>query len=91
LKVAYGEDESRSFLRLNLISFLFTFGGLFFGIVLITVLGAIPPLLASLGLSDWSEALISIALHTRFQCTGIDPKLVGKKIAGMPRVPSTVS
>ena len=58
LNVAYGEDESRSFVRLNLISFLFTFGGLFFGIVLITVLGAIPPLLASLGLAGWSEALI---------------------------------
>ncbi|WP_457300463.1 YihY/virulence factor BrkB family protein [Phyllobacterium sp. P5_D12] len=61
LNVAYGEDESRGFLRLNLISFVFTFGGLFFGIVLITVLGAIPPLLASLGLTGWSEALINIA------------------------------
>ena len=61
LNVAYREDESRSFLRLNLISFLFTFGGLFFGIVLITVLGAVPPLLASLGLTGWSEVLISMA------------------------------
>ena len=61
LNVAYGEDESRGFLRLNLISFLFTSGGLFFGIVLITVLGAIPALLASLGLTGWSEALINIA------------------------------
>ena len=61
LNVAYGENERRSFLRLNLISFLFTFGGLFFGIVLITVVGAIPPLLASLGFAGWSEALINIA------------------------------
>ncbi len=61
LNVAYAQNETRSFLRLNLISFVFTFGGLFFGIVLITVLGAIPPLLASLGLAGWSEALINIA------------------------------
>ena len=61
LNVAYGEDESRSFLRLNLISFLFTLGGLFFGIVLLTVLGAVPPLLETLGLAGWSEAVINIA------------------------------
>ncbi|MBZ9657300.1 YihY/virulence factor BrkB family protein [Phyllobacterium lublinensis] len=61
LNVAYGEDERRSFLRLNLISFLFTFGGLFFGIVLIAVLGIIPPVLDILGLAGWSEALIRIA------------------------------
>ena len=61
LNVAYGEIESRSFLKLNLISFLFTFGGLFLGFVLITVLGAVPSLLASLGFADWSEMLINIA------------------------------
>ena len=61
MNVAYGEKESRSFVRLNLISFLFTFGGLFFAIVLITVLGAVPALLALLGLAGWGEALINIA------------------------------
>ncbi|WP_271898772.1 YihY/virulence factor BrkB family protein [Candidatus Phyllobacterium onerii] len=61
LNVAYGEKENRSFVRLNLISFLFTLGGLFFAIVLIIVLGAIPALLASLGFAGWSEALINIA------------------------------
>ena len=61
LNVAYSENESRSFLKLNLVSFVFTFSGIFFGIILITALGIIPHLLTLLGLDGWNAALVSLA------------------------------
>lgn len=60
LNVAYGENETRSFVKLNLISFTFTLGGIVFGIVLIFALAVVPPLLAFAGLGSWSAGLISI-------------------------------
>ncbi|MEK1886657.1 MAG: YihY/virulence factor BrkB family protein [Phyllobacterium sp.] len=60
LNVAYGENETRSFLKLNLISFIFTLGGIFFGIVFILALSAVPHLLAATGLEGWSAALVGM-------------------------------
>ncbi len=56
LNVAYGQNETRSFLRLNLISFVFTFGGIFFGIILSIALSLMPR-----GLDGWSPVLVHIA------------------------------
>ena len=61
LNVAYSENESRSFLKLNLVSFVFTFSGMFFGIILITALGMIPRLLTLLGLDGWNAVLVGLA------------------------------
>ncbi|UXN59172.1 YihY/virulence factor BrkB family protein [Phyllobacterium zundukense] len=61
LNVAYSENETRSFVRVNLVSFVFTFGSMFFGIILITALGIIPHALALLGLDGWNAVLISLA------------------------------
>ncbi|WP_237143645.1 YihY/virulence factor BrkB family protein [Phyllobacterium zundukense] len=61
LNVAYSENESRSFLKLNVVSFVFTFSGIFFGIILITTLGIIPRLLTLFGLDGWNAALVSLA------------------------------
>ena len=60
LNVAYGENEKRSFLKLNLISFVFTFGGMFFGILLLSSLGLVPRLMALLGWNGWNGALVSL-------------------------------
>ncbi|ATU94300.1 YihY/virulence factor BrkB family protein [Phyllobacterium zundukense] len=61
LNVAYSENETRSFVRVNLVSFVFTFGTMFFGIILITALGIIPHVLTLLGLDGWNAVLISLA------------------------------
>ena len=61
LNVAYSENESRSFLKLNLVSFAFTLGGMVFGIILITTLGVIPRLLTLVGLDGWNALLVSLA------------------------------
>ncbi|MEK1850285.1 MAG: YihY/virulence factor BrkB family protein [Phyllobacterium sp.] len=61
LNVAYSENESRSFLKLNLVSFAFTLTGMIFGIFLITALGMIPRLLTFFGLDGWNAALVSLA------------------------------
>ena len=61
LNVAYSENESRSFLKLNLVSFVFTLSGMFFGILLIIALGAIPGVLTLAGLDGWNTALVSLA------------------------------
>lgn len=59
LNVVYAEDEKRSFVRLNLVSFTFTFGALFIGIVFLFAVGVVPALLAFLYLGTVSELLIA--------------------------------
>ena len=61
LNVAYSENESRSFLKLNVVSFAFTLSGLLFGIILIAALGIIPRLLTLIGLDGWNALLVSVA------------------------------
>ncbi|CAD7028118.1 YihY/virulence factor BrkB family protein [Pseudorhizobium endolithicum] len=60
MNVAYQETEKRSFLKLNAISLLFTFGTLILVIVLIVAMGVVPALLAFLRLGGWAETIISV-------------------------------
>ena len=61
MNVAYREKEKRSFLRLNLLSLTFTFGGLIIAIVLIAAIGVLPAVLSYLWLDRWQELLARFA------------------------------
>jgi membrane protein len=58
LNVAYGEDEKRSFFKLNAISLLFTIAILAFVILAITGIAAIPVMLDAISLGGATEWLI---------------------------------
>ncbi len=58
LNVAYGEEEKRSFIRLNLTSLAFTLGLLVFAVLAIGAVAAIPVILDYLYLGDVTEWLI---------------------------------
>ena len=60
MNVAYQETEQRSFVRLNAISLLFTFGTMILVIILIVAMGVIPAMLAFLRLDAWAETIISV-------------------------------
>ncbi|WP_232845783.1 YihY/virulence factor BrkB family protein [Aurantimonas marina] len=59
MNVAYGESERRSFIKLNLIALCFTLGAIFIGIVLITMVGVVPAVMALFGLRGFTETLIA--------------------------------
>lgn len=59
MNVAYGEQEKRSFLKLNVVAFCFTLGAVFAGILLIVVVGVVPAIMAVFGLSSLTDALIA--------------------------------
>lgn len=61
MNVAYGEQEKRSIIRLNLISFAFTLGALLIAIVLMTAIGVVPAVLAYFWLDRWEELLARFA------------------------------
>ncbi|MBP2547611.1 membrane protein [Neorhizobium galegae] len=61
MNIAYGEDEKRSFIRLNLVSLFFTFVALIAAIVLLVGLGVIPAMIAFLPLGGFAETLLSLA------------------------------
>lgn len=61
MNVAYQEKEKRSFLKLNAISLLFTFGGMVLVIILIIAMGVVPAVLAFLYLDQWAETIIRLA------------------------------
>jgi membrane protein len=61
MNIAYREDEKRSFLRLNLVSLVFTFMALIAAIVLLIGLGVIPAMIAFLPLGGFAETLLSLA------------------------------
>ncbi len=61
LNIAYDEQESRGFLKLNAISLLLTFSGLVFFILALTAVVAMPALLDNLGLPDAVMWTVSIA------------------------------
>jgi membrane protein len=74
MNVAYGENEKRSFIRLNLASFAFTMGALAIGIVLIVSVGIVPAALAFLQLDSWAEFLVRVSrwpVLLVFMITGI--------------------
>ena len=61
LNVAYDATEKRSFLKLNLVSLLFTLGAILIGILFIASVGIVPAVLALAGLGSIAETLISLA------------------------------
>lgn len=60
MNIAYGEDEKRSFLRLNLVSFAFTLGGLIGLIILVVGLGVIPAITAVVNLGGVTEMVLRV-------------------------------
>lgn len=60
LNVAYGETEKRSFLRLTLVSFCFTLGGILIGICFILAVGVIPAVLSFFLLDPKAQMLIDL-------------------------------
>ncbi|WP_102957551.1 YihY/virulence factor BrkB family protein [Mangrovicella endophytica] len=61
MNVAYGENEERSFLKLNAVAFCFTLGAVFIGILLITLVGIVPAVMSILGLESFADLLIAAA------------------------------
>ena len=61
MNVAYGEQEERSFLKLNAVAFCFTLGAVALAIVLIFTIGIIPAIMSIFGLSSFSDILIASA------------------------------
>ena len=60
LNVAYNEKESRSFFKLNLVSFAFTLSVLFGAIVLITATAILPSVLERVGAGRFSTSLLAL-------------------------------
>jgi membrane protein len=58
--VAYDEREERSFLKLNLVTLLFTLSAMLVGILLLVGVGVVPVVLAIAGLGEQTELLVSI-------------------------------
>lgn len=74
LNVAYGEDEKRGFIKLNLVSLAFTVGILGFLLVAIGAIAVIPVLLNDIYLGNSAEWLISL---------GRWPALIGILMLGL--------
>jgi membrane protein len=60
LNVVYGEDEKRSFIKLNLISLSFTVAALAGILIMASAVVAVPLLLQTLGLGERAEFIISV-------------------------------
>jgi len=60
LNVVYGEEERRSFLKLNALSLVFTLGALLFMVIALGAIAVLPVVLSYLGLSNVTEWLVSI-------------------------------
>ena len=60
MNIAYGEVEKRSFVRLNLIAFIFTLGAVAVSILFIGVVGVLPAVFAFVGLDHATEIMISL-------------------------------
>jgi len=61
MNVAYGEQEKRGIVKLNLMSLLFTLGAMLIAIVILFAMGVVPALLKYFWLDQWSEMIIRIA------------------------------
>lgn len=59
LNVACEEREKRSFIRLNLVAFVFTLGAIAIGVLFIVSVGVVPAVLAFVGMSGAEEALVT--------------------------------
>ena len=60
LNIAYEEREKRSFIKLNLIAFTFTFGAVIIGIFMIVAVGVVPAVLGVLHIDHFSETIIAV-------------------------------
>ncbi|WEX09744.1 YihY/virulence factor BrkB family protein [Chelativorans sp. AA-79] len=60
MNVAYGEEEKRGFVKLNLLSLAFTLGAILLGIGFILAVGIVPALLALLQLGRWAELAVTL-------------------------------
>lgn len=60
LNIAYNEQERRSLLRLHLVSFAFTLGGMLFATFLVMVIGVVPAVLAFLQFGGFAEAAVRL-------------------------------
>lgn len=61
MNVAYGENEKRGLIRLNLTSLFFTFASLVLVVLIITLAGVVPAILNYLWLGRWTELIIGLA------------------------------
>ncbi|MCQ4633316.1 YihY/virulence factor BrkB family protein [Shinella sp. CPCC 100929] len=61
MNVAYGENEKRGLIRLNLTSLFFTFASLALVVLIITLAGVVPAILNYLWLGRWTELIIRLA------------------------------
>lgn len=61
MNIVYDEREKRSFIVLNLIAVLYTFGAMVVGFVLITAVGIIPAALALLNLGSQADFVVRLA------------------------------
>ncbi|WP_019996418.1 YihY/virulence factor BrkB family protein [Aureimonas ureilytica] len=61
MNVAYGEQEMRSFLKLNAVAFLFTMGAVFIGTVMFVSVGVVPILMNLIGAESLTDELIAAA------------------------------
>jgi membrane protein len=61
MNVAYGENEKRSLLWLNVASLLFTLGAFVIAVVILFAMGVVPAILNYLWLDRWAELIIRFA------------------------------
>lgn len=61
LNIAYREREKRSFIALNLLSFVFTIGVMLMASLLVAMVGILPAVLALLPLDEWTDLLLRYA------------------------------
>lgn len=61
LNIIYGEQEKRSFVRLNAISLAFTFAGIAFVLLALSAVVVVPVVLNYLGLPDFTDLLVRVA------------------------------
>lgn len=60
LNVAYDEEETRGFFKLNGLALLLTFLGILFVLISLTLITAVPALLGNLGLPGFLQAIVNI-------------------------------
>ncbi|HLO76872.1 MAG TPA: YihY/virulence factor BrkB family protein [Magnetospirillum sp.] len=59
LNMVYDEEEKRGFVALNLTALGLTLGAIVFGLVALTMVAAVPPILKLLPVDDWMRSLLS--------------------------------
>ena len=60
LNIVYNERESRGFIKLRVVAFLFTLGMVLFLAASLALIAALPPILAQMGIGHWAETAFRI-------------------------------